>query len=251
MPDGLRLALAFLTRLPTPAARDCSARAQGRAVVFYPLVGAIIGLCLAALGFGVRGLDPSLAAALNVLLWVLITGALHLDGLADSADAWLGGGDDRARSLSIMKDPVSGPAGVVSIVVVLLLKFAALSALVAAGDTDVLLWALLWVPTVARCAVAWLLISTPYVRADGLGAEAARHAPRAGVWAGLTLVVPGAWLFGPGGAWVVLTGLLLVVSLRLLMMRRLGGTTGDTAGALVEIVEAGALAATVTWVATR
>ena len=73
-----------------------------------------------------EGASPLLQAALLLALWVALTGALHLDGLADSADAWLGGFGDPARTLEIMKDPRSGPVAVVVLVLLLLLKFSAL-----------------------------------------------------------------------------------------------------------------------------
>jgi adenosylcobinamide-GDP ribazoletransferase len=155
--------------------------------------------------------------------------------LADSADAWAGGFGDRERTLSIMQDPRSGPIAVVVLVLLLLLKFAALATLLASNQ----LLALLLAPWLARGLVPLLFMTTPYVRAGGLGAALAAHLPRKQLpyWLaghGLLLVLIGGW----SGLLAVLAALLLLAGLRQLMLQRLGGCTGDTAGALVELVEA-------------
>jgi adenosylcobinamide-GDP ribazoletransferase len=172
-----------------------------------------------------------LHAALLLTVWVLLSGALHLDGLADSADAWLGGFGDRERTLTIMKDPRSGPIAVVALVLVLLLKFAALLALIEQGQG----MALIIVPVLGRAALLGLFLTTPYVRKGGLGQALADHLPRkAGGWV-LGLSALGCVLIAGFGA--VLISLGVFVWLRRVMMRRLGGTTGDTAGAMLELLE--------------
>ncbi|MEQ9508599.1 MAG: adenosylcobinamide-GDP ribazoletransferase, partial [Alloalcanivorax xenomutans] len=131
----LRTALALMTRLPSGLKHPPNDRDQGLAVACYPLVGLIVGLLLwlgAAAGGWLHWQNAPLAILL-VTAWVLITGALHLDGLADSADAWLGGYGDRERTLRIMKDPASGPAGVCAVVLVLLGKALALWTLLDLG----------------------------------------------------------------------------------------------------------------------
>jgi adenosylcobinamide-GDP ribazoletransferase len=96
----LLIALQFLTRLPVKAG-DWSDRDIGRSMLFYPLVGLLLGLALASVTAALHGAPPGVVAAVLLALWVVATGALHLDGLADSADAWIGGfGDPRARSTS-------------------------------------------------------------------------------------------------------------------------------------------------------
>src|SRR5690606_32208859 len=102
----------------------------GRSLLFYPLVGGLFGVLLLAFNALLDGAPLMLHAALLLTAWVLLSGGLHLDGLADSADAWLGGFGDRERTLTIMKDPRSGPIAVVTLVLVLLLKFSALLALI-------------------------------------------------------------------------------------------------------------------------
>ena len=244
------IALQFLTRLPLGRKEHSDeampAQDLGRSMLYYPLVGLLIGVLLAgtALLLGDLTLQAQHAkpviAAILLALWVGITGALHLDGLADSADAWLGGYGDRERTLDIMKDPYCGPAGVVTLVLVLLLKFVALLVLL-----DGAWWALLWAPLLGRSAVLWLFLTTPYVRQNGLGAVPAANLPRRAAWGILALVAVA--LLGMTVVFHLLMPLfcivLLSVFLRYLMQQRLGGITGDTAGAMIEVVEMGWLVA--------
>lgn len=229
------IALQFLTRLPISLPGMPLAAQVGRSLLSYPLVGLLIGVVLLLAQWTLAGTAPLLQAAILLLLWVGITGGLHLDGLADSADAWAGGYGDRERTLTIMQDPRSGPIAVVVVVLLLLLKFAALATLLAASQP----LALLLAPWLARGLVPLLFLSTPYVRAGGLGAALAEHMPRRELpfWLlghGLLLVLIGGW----AGLLAVLATLLLLAGLRQLMLQRLGGCTGDTAGALVELSEA-------------
>ena len=229
------IALQFLTRLPISLPGMPAAQQIGRSLLSYPLVGLLIGAVLLLAQWALAGTAPLLQAAVLLLLWVGITGGLHLDGLADSADAWAGGFGDRERTLSIMQDPRSGPIAVVVLVLLLLLKFTALATLLASNQP----LALLLAPWLARGLVPLLFMTTPYVRAGGLGAALAAHLPRKQLpyWLaghGLLLVLVGGW----AGLLAVLAALLLLAGLRQLMLQRLGGCTGDTAGALVELSEA-------------
>ncbi|MCA1607526.1 MAG: adenosylcobinamide-GDP ribazoletransferase, partial [Acidobacteria bacterium] len=125
------VALQFLTRLPVHLAEPPDEREIGQSLLYYPLVGLLLGLMLAALAWAMRDSSSMLHAALLLAMWVLMTGALHLDGFADSADAWVGGQGSRERTLAIMKDPYCGPAGAVALILLLLVKLAALEALAA------------------------------------------------------------------------------------------------------------------------
>jgi len=231
------LALSLLTRLPVRVATPVDPRDQGRSVAWYPAVGLLIGLLSWALATLLAGAPPWPAAALVLVVWVGLTGALHLDGLADSADAWLGGYGDRARTLAIMKDPYCGPAGAVALLLVLLVKAAALAALLESGAITVLLVA----PVLARAACAGLFLALPYVREQGLGSGQALHTARRAVGLMLLAAALLAVLLGQGSA-VLVAGVVFIGGV-VLMRQRLGGFTGDTAGALVEVVEAAVLLA--------
>jgi adenosylcobinamide-GDP ribazoletransferase len=232
------IALQFLSSLPVKLPGMPAPEALGRSLLFYPAVGLVFGGLLCLLD-GVLADTPALLhAALLLTAWVLLSGGLHLDGLADSADAWLGGFGDRERTLTIMKDPRSGPIAVVTLVLVLLLKFCALLALLENGQS----LALLVAPVLGRTALLGLFLCTPYVRAGGLGQALADHLPApAGRWVLALVAVASLYL---AGGWVVAIALLVFCWLRKLMLRRLGGTTGDTAGALLELLE---LAVLVSW----
>jgi len=224
------IALQFLSSLPVSLPGMPAPREVGRSLLFYPLVGLLFGLLLWLASHLLQGTPAALQAALLLTLWVLLSGALHLDGLADSADAWLGGFGDRERTLCIMKDPRSGPIAVVTLVLVLLLKFCALWVLVEQGVGAQLLLA----PLLGRAAMLALFLCTPYVRPGGLGQALAEHLPRrAAGWVLLGCVLFSLLL----GGWSVVLAMLVFAWLRQLMSRRLGGTTGDTAGALLELLE--------------
>ncbi|MBV7548982.1 adenosylcobinamide-GDP ribazoletransferase [Pseudomonas sp. PDM26] len=232
------IALQFLSSLPIRLPGMPEPRELGRSLLFYPLVGLLFGAILWAVNWLLLGTPTLLHAALLLSVWVLISGGLHLDGLADSADAWLGGFGDRERTLTIMKDPRSGPIAVVTLVLVLLLKFTALLALI--GQQHSL--ALIIVPLIGRSALLGLFLTTPYVRAGGLGQALADHLPRS---AGRQVLAVSALacvlIAGLSGVVAVMLAALGFVWLRQVMLRRLGGTTGDTAGAMLELMEVAVL----------
>lgn len=236
---SLRVAVEFLTTLPLPRGPAPGAQALGRSLLWYPLVGALLGALLLTLATLLAGAPPLLSAALLLALWCGLTGGLHLDGLADSADAWVGGRGDVERTLAIMKDPRSGPAAVVALTMLLLLKLAALHALLEHQAATV---ALLVAPALARAGALALLLTTPYVRAGGLGESMSRHLPRTPAW--VVLLATGAivlLLTGADGVFLLLLCVLALVTLRALMISRMGGTTGDTTGAALELLETLAL----------
>jgi len=231
--QALLIAVQFLTRLPVPFRIDYQPRHIGHSLLYYPLVGLLIGgILLAGAELLQRtSLDAGLSAALLLTLWVLLTGGLHLDGLADSADAWVGGLGDKQRTLEIMKDPSCGPIGVLSLLLVLLLKFSALQSLL-----EQQLWlGLLLAPLLARAALPLLLLTMPYVREQGLGSALKSHLPRQAL--SVMLVLLGILVVIWVGGWLLLAVVGIFYLLRRAMMLRLGGTTGDTAGALVEVLE--------------
>lgn len=235
--NAFLVALQFLTRLPVATREPPTADAIARSLIYYPLVGLVIGMLLAALHWLLGDAPAPVRAAAVLTAWAALTGGLHLDGLADSADAWAGAHGDRRRALAIMKDPHNGASAVVVLVLILLIKFASLAS-VAPAD-----WrALVFVPALARGAIPLLLATTPYVRRGGLGAALAAGPFRASAIALVTVTASAALvLIGLAAVWLLAALCVVLVALRGMMMRRLGGTTGDTAGALIEIAEAGLL----------
>lgn len=198
----------------------------------YPLVGLLIGSLLAAVHWLLAASPAAASAAFLLLLWVLVTGALHLDGLADCADAWVGGHGSRERTLQILKDPHAGSVAVAVTVTVLLAKFAALESLLALpGSFETVLWT----PVAGRTAALILLSASPYANPQGLASVWLRHLPLpAARTVSLAVAVIVAWRLG----WPALLAAGLVLGgVRALSMARLGGVTGDVCGAAVELVE--------------
>jgi adenosylcobinamide-GDP ribazoletransferase len=228
------IALQFLTRLSTP-------RVGGDAVDFaasmrwFPAVGLVIGLIVTgAAWLGLR-IDPWTAALAALTAWVLVTGALHLDGLGDLADGCGAAHGDRSRLLAVMADPHVGSFGVVAIGLQLLAKLVLLHALIAFAP----LWCLIAIPFAARIGplvwTRWL----PPLHA-GLGARFAGMV-RARDWIGWTTVLLAGAVVAPG----LLAALLLIPAFALWLRRAIGGISGDGHGAGIELVETGLLLASV------
>lgn len=235
---GPLAALIFLSRLPLPRL-DLTPRDAGRAVPWYPAAGAVLGGLASLAALGGLSADPLLGAALYVAAMAALTGGLHLDGLADTADAWVGGLGDRERTLAIMKDPACGPAAVTVLIATLGLRLAAAHAVLAAGAWPALLLA----PVLGRAAVPALFTTTPYVRPGGLGAALAEHLPGTASRAGLAVTTGVALLAGWPGAAALAAAAVTLAFLRHAFLRRLGGITGDTTGAAIELCETAALVA--------
>lgn len=242
--SAAHMALQFLTIVPVKSifGNACSQdkSTTGLSLLYYPLVGLLLGFVLAIFAWisqtflSIYSLQIFLLAALVLALWVTLTGALHLDGLADCADAWMGGLGSKPRTLELMKDPTSGPIAVTVIVLLLLIKFVALVALLAHAS----LWLLLIAPFVARLSLLGLMLTTPYVRPQGLGEILSQYFPRqeAKMVIAIAAIIFLLLAFTkalPVLVMVVVAGFLL----RRMMMSRLRGCTGDTLGATVEIIE--------------
>jgi adenosylcobinamide-GDP ribazoletransferase len=232
--DGFAAATAFLTRVPVaPPAREMPLAEAGWA---FPLVGAGIGAVAAAafvLGQLLRLGDwPS--ALLAVLAGIAVTGALHEDGLADTADGF-GGGQDRATKLAIMRDSRSGSYGVLAIVLSVMLRAAALAGI---GEPVHAALALVAAHAASRAllmpAMRWL----PPARADGLGAGAGRPRPRIVLLALLFgMAIAAAALGPPWGVIAVALAAAAVGAAAALAHRQIGGYTGDVLGAFQQIAE--------------
>ncbi|MBF0627734.1 MAG: adenosylcobinamide-GDP ribazoletransferase [Magnetococcales bacterium] len=227
------IALGLLTRIPvvwsgTPA----TPLELGRSVLYYPLVGLLIGGVLAGLAQLAGSVpDAGVAAALLLIAWIWLTGGMHLEGLADTADGWVGGLGDATRALAILKDPRCGPFGVLALVLIVLLKWNLLRFLLSTQDW---VW-LLVAPLLGRVGIVALFLTLPYVRPGGMGTGAAAALPRGwGVMVcllavGLASVVTPWWV-------VVVWGMVLWL-LRAAWLRRFGGVTGDISGATCELLE--------------
>jgi adenosylcobinamide-GDP ribazoletransferase len=227
---SLIFALRFLTRLPLPGASSAGPDTLAAAAKWFPLIGLIIGALLAAAhALGAR-VDPWLGALLAAIFWIAITGALHLDGLADLADALGGAHRDPEKLLAIMRDPHTGVFGIIALWSILSAKLVLLMLLARQPHA---LWALLLIPAWARLGPLIWSQSLPPLR-EGLG----RHCARAPQWAlwliWMALLGAASWRIAPG----LLLAPLVLAAWWLFLKRRVGGMNGDCLGAGVETSEA-------------
>ncbi len=235
MVDGLRRALGFLTVYPLRASDTWSPETLGSSMVYYPLVGTLIGMALWILFILLSGLFAM--PIVNVLLLaglIFITGGLHIDGLADTVDG-LNGGYSREETLQIFKDPHVGSMAVVGVTLVLLLKYACLNQL----SYDTMLPALVLMATLSRYAMVQLASFSPYARpSGGVGEPFVRGIKQEHFYTAMLLTTALVLVFGgmPG----LLIGMLVVLATlgyQAYSLRRLGGITGDVLGASNEINE--------------
>ena len=234
--DGLILAFGFLTVIPMPFLKP-RAGGMGRAAMWFPVVGLVVGAILAGVGWGANWLwhDRWIAAALVLMANLLLTGGLHLDGFMDTADAFFSH-RDHERMLEIMRDSRSGALGVASGVVLLLTKFTAVSALLA-HPSFLSLYYLALTPLLGRTSIIFAT-RFPCARDSGLGASftAEVRSWQRELAILLTLVIVVAILRWHGVILFVLSLLVALLS-SFYWQRRLGGLTGDIYGATNECVE--------------
>jgi adenosylcobinamide-GDP ribazoletransferase len=249
--DGLRLALVFLTRVPVGSV----ARPElARAVPWFPVAGALVGLVVGAVTLGVDAwAGPVPGAAVGVLAGVLVTGAFHVDGLADVADAFAGGWTVGDR-LRILGDPLHGSYGVAALCGSIVARVSALSALVVVSGW----WAVgaaVAAHALGRSAAVGLMLTVPVATPDGLGAAYVRHLrTRSGVVGVVSGVGVAAVAVGPWVAAAVAGAAVSAVAVAWLARRKIGGITGDVLGACEQVTEivvlvimAGAAARSALW----
>ncbi|AOA58683.1 adenosylcobinamide-GDP ribazoletransferase [Acinetobacter larvae] len=227
------VALQFLTTIPIRLKQAPSELQQAASVLFYPVIGMIIGALLFAVAYLLHPLPIILSSTLLLVLWVLLTGGLHLDGLADTCDAWMDGNADPQRRLSIMKDPHCGTMGVLSLMMLCLLKWSALYVILAQHHLSLLIIS----PVLGRAAAMLLLLTTEYVRESGLAAAMSQHLHQLATSTILLLCIAFSVLWSIGGLIAIGVLTLFTCLLRATFIKRFGGITGDTLGASIEIAE--------------
>jgi len=235
------VALALLTRLPLPYFNLPTEphRPSARGAWAYPLVGILLALIAAGVGEALSwsGATPPLVAALVLTTLVMLSGAMHEDGLADCADGFWGGWTPDKR-LRIMKDSVIGTYGVIALVLSLLLRWYLISEVITDGA---LLWALVIAACGSRAAMVWVMDSLPIVRRDGLSDRTGRPGELATAVA-VVLAVMVTVVAPMFSAWrLVLMALLAALVVRQVAKRKIGGQTGDVLGATQQITEIGLL----------
>jgi adenosylcobinamide-GDP ribazoletransferase len=233
---SLAAALSFLTRLPVGRLVSFDAADVARSAGWFPVVGILLGAIGAGFGFLLREhLPAAVVAVILVALDALLTGTLHFDGLADTADGF-GGGKDREDVLRIMRDHAIGSYGGTALALLVALKVAAYSALLGRGY-----WfpAIVLTPTLGRWSILILTAALPYARqTPSVVRDMGKSALAWGTLAvALALAASRLWCAGMAAVAVIAVS----AGFGLYCRRRIGGITGDTVGANLQLCECAAL----------
>ena len=233
-------ATAFLTRVPVPV--TAGAAEVGGAARWFPLVGGVLGGAGALIAWAMTsliGFPAALTGALIVGFSAWVTGAIHLDGLADTADGF-GGGRSREDVLRIMRDPVIGSYGATALVIVIGIKVTALAALL---DRGAALPFVVAAPAISRWTISALAAWLPYARSDGgLGQAVTSGGGKIGlIIATVTTAVIAIAALREDALMAWALAALTAVWVARAARRRIGGVTGDVFGACVELTETSVL----------
>jgi adenosylcobinamide-GDP ribazoletransferase len=233
--EQFRIALGFLTILPVDRSLQATPERLGRSMALFPAAGVLLGLILVVLNSLLDALIPrAVLDCLLLLVLIVMTGALHLDGIADLLDG-LAGGKDREGILRIMKDSRVGAMGVVGLVMLLLLKYLSLFNL----PLELKSAGLIFMLAAGRWVQVVLAVSCRYLRGqEGTGAVFMEHAgERELLIASGSLIAVALVLFGLQGIFMIfLLGISAMLLIKYFEMR-LGGVTGDVLGASSELIE--------------
>lgn len=229
-------AVTFLTRLPLGRFVQVDAGDVARGAVVFPVVGAAVGAIAGGIALAAAQVLPDfVAAALGIAAAALVTGALHLDALADTADAV--GATGRDEALTVMRDSRIGSFGATALALDLIVKVGCVAALLGAGHAVAALVAAGALSRAASLPVAAVL---PYPRAEG-GVLNGRLSLLAAATAALLGVAVALLVWWSAAAWLVLTAVAVAAGLGLWFWRWLGGATGDCLGATTELCETAVL----------
>ena len=237
----LLTALMFFTRIPWLGNAPYDARAQREALKYFPLIGWLVGAFGGAVLYvGLFYVSAPVAVVLALFVTVMLTGAMHEDGLADSVDAF-GGGYDSERILAIMKDSRSGAFGVIALILVFAFKIGVLVELVHIDAIQAVL-ALMFTQAASRFVVLLIPASLDYVQSSPESKSSTmvgrRFPPSSVAVGGLFVAVP-LLLMSSSAYWIaVVTGLLTSLVLARYFHARIGGYSGDCLGATQQISEA-------------
>jgi adenosylcobinamide-GDP ribazoletransferase len=231
----------FLTIIPFPRQREAAADEISGSLVYFPVIGIIIGLILAGLGWIFKLFLPqTINSILVIAAAALITGAIHIDGLGDTFDGF--GGHTAEERLQIMRDSRTGSFGVIAIGVMLLLKFAGLVYLPATKFLEVLIL----MPVAGRSAMVYAVNAFPYARPSGLGTAFKQKTTVLSYVIAAVLALAAAVLFLQwAGLLIVILTFGIITGIAFYFKKRLGGLTGDVYGAINEITEVTVLVLTV------
>lgn len=228
------IAVTFLTRIPLPIHFNYGEAEMGRTAPYFPLVGGLIGLFVAAAAWLLGAIDVQLGAVTAILTGILLTGGLHLDGAMDTADG-IFSARTRERMLEIMKDSHVGAHGVTAAIILLLSKFVLYQMVIQSGQV---FWLIPMAFLFSRWVMVMAILSFPGAREKGLGQIFIQHGQRsdgyvAFLFTVLPIIICQSWITAIP---LALAALIAWAACRSLV-KILGGLTGDTYGALAELME--------------
>jgi adenosylcobinamide-GDP ribazoletransferase len=231
----LLAAIQFLTVIPFPKSFTGGEKELEKCLPFFPVVGLLIGIIIAAFDHVMGFIFPPLpASVMTVIAMTAISGGLHMDGLADTADGFFSA-RPRERVLEIMRDSRTGVMGVLAVVFVIVLKVSVLISLFPPFRPGIIVL----MPLAGRCSFVVMMTALPYVRREG-GLATAFGVGKSWLnvlWTSAFLLAAG-WL---AGHWMGLaasfSALLMAALFSVYCFRKIGGYTGDTLGAGCEITE--------------
>lgn len=228
-----RIALQFLTILPFRIKSEIKEENFGRSLLYFPIVGALIGILLALILFVFSFLPYPVLSILVLIILVIITGGIHLDGFADTCDGFYGS-RPKKKILEIMRDSHTGVMGVIGIVCLLLLKFSIFISI----PFEVLWRALILMSIFSRWAQVLTCFLSKYVRKEGKAKYFIEYAGKKEVFIGtIFTLVSFLLLMEINGLILFFISLLPVFLFLNYVKRKIGGMTGDTIGATSEIAE--------------
>jgi adenosylcobinamide-GDP ribazoletransferase len=243
--NDLKLCLVFLTRLPLHLDTATQNRSLAQAATLFPVVGIFVGLVGAFMLFMARtvGIPELAAAALCLTATILLTGALHEDGLADVADGF-GGGLGKARKLEIMRDSRIGSYGVLAIGLSLILRVTLIAGITGHLESFwELAGVLVTMHAIGRGLLPAVMAVLPLARSNGLAVHADRPSGRKAAFAFIISLLIAVICLGPAaGISGIVTAAIAVAAMTWLARRLIGGYTGDVLGASEQIGEIVALA---------
>ena len=231
------IALQFLTILPIKIKSEIKEENFGRSLIYFPIVGILIGILLAVSSHIFVFLPRLVLGAFILLISIIVTGGIHLDGFADTCDGFYGS-KPKEKILEIMRDSQIGVMGVIGIVCLLLLKFT----LIVNIPKDILWKSLIMMTTFARWSQSFACYTSKYARREGKAKYFIEYANRKGI------ILGGLLTFALFLLLVKLKGLILFALVFILIFlfinyvkKKIGGMTGDTIGATSEVAEVAVL----------
>jgi adenosylcobinamide-GDP ribazoletransferase len=229
---GFYVAILFLTRIPFPQI-ELDEGKIGSSLPFFPCAGAVIGGILSLIYIlGQKVLPHEVVAGLIVVISIIITGGMHLDGFADTMDALFCYGD-REKKLAVMKDSRIGAYGVIGIVSVILLKYV----LVVSLPQTYLMQSLIGFPILSRWMMTFSIVFYPYIREKGLGKAFTSQKNSAFIIASIATITIMYIMLGLKSLIVIIGVFMAGLFFILYLTRQFGGMTGDTYGATNEFCE--------------